>query len=217
MGDTLASAGRGDGRLGALAPKLTAPLHWVARHRARRDDGVAAPPSELPAAVRLRRRRDADLAACARLAGFASAEARSGGPHAQDRRTWLMGPDVLGSWVAERHGEILGHVALSTPGHDPVTRMRWREVTGRDLAELAEVTRFFVRTSARDHGIGTALLGVAAAEAHVRGLLPVLEVVSDDPRHVEHHVEAGWRMLSMFPEEVRGERAMTYRLVHPPL
>lgn len=216
MGDTVASTGRGDGRLAALPPKLAAPLQWVARHRPQREE-VLAPPSALPTDVRLRRRRDTDLAACARLARFASPEARLGGPHAQDRRTWLTGHDVLGAWVAERRGEILGHVALSTPGHDAVSRMRWREVTGRDLATLGEISRFFVRTTVRDHGIGTALLGAATAEAQVNGLVPVLEVVSDDPRHAEHYVEGGWRMMSMVPEEARGVRVVSYLLVHPPL
>ena len=94
--------------------------------------------------------------------------------------------------------------------------MRWREATGRPASELAGVSRFFVRSSVRGRGIGSALLETAVAEARERGLTPVAQLVSTSRRGVPLFDRAGWRMVAMYPCGKRGEGLETYLYAAPP-
>jgi GNAT superfamily N-acetyltransferase len=113
-------------------------------------------------------------------------------------RAWLDGEDVLDAWVAERRGELLGHIAITRVGTDPGSALRWREVTGCRPAELAGVSRFFVRSRARGQGIGTALLDVAVSEIRARGLRPVVQVVSAGTDAIRLYEDLGWRQVAMY-------------------
>src|SRR3712207_6765002 len=144
--------------------QLTVPVQrWFARQRNQRGSGSS--PTELPAGVRLQRRRDQQLAACTRLLGLVQAESHYPPERPTSLRDWLAEPTLLASWVAERHGEVLGHVAVGPVGETAVSRMRWREVTGRQPAELAGISRLFVRPRARGQGIAKALLAMGVEEA----------------------------------------------------
>jgi GNAT superfamily N-acetyltransferase len=154
---------------------------------------------EAPPMPGVRHRRPRDIPACARLLRVVYAEGQYPSRFPDAPRGWLTGPDVLDAWVMERHGEILGHVAVSRMGLESASALRWREVTGREAGELGGVTRLFVRQRVRRQGIGTALLDVALADIRRRGLFPVLEVAStgaDATRLVEGR---GWRLLAQDP------------------
>lgn len=147
----------------------------------------------------LRRRTPRDLAACARLVRVVHGEVRYPVRWPEAPRAWLADEDVLGAWVVEREGELLGHVAVSRVGRDVVTGRRWRELTGVDPSGLGGVTRFFVRSRVRGQGIGGALLDVATVEIRRRGLVPVLEVVTASKDATKLFEDRGWRLLSMDP------------------
>jgi GNAT superfamily N-acetyltransferase len=152
--------------------------------------------------VRLRRAKD--VPACARLLRVVHDQDRYPLEWPEGPRGWLTSGHVLEAWVAERQGEILGHVAVSPVGVEGVSRFRWRETTGRNPLELAGVTRLFVRPRVRGQGIGTALLAVATDEIRARGRLPVIEVVGTDARRL---VEArGWRLVASDPIGGRRDR-----------
>lgn len=144
----------------------------------------------------LRPRRPSDVPACARLLRVVYAERQYPVQFPDAPRGWLTGPDVLDAWVVERHGEILGHVAVSTVALDSRSSLRWREVTGSDVADLAAVTRLFVRARVRGEGIGTALLDVARADVRARGLVPVMEVPGSCAAAVDLAEDLGWRLLA---------------------
>ena len=150
---------------------------------------VSAPP--------VRRRRPADLPACVRLMGLVSAEARYPFRRPSSPRGWLAGPEVLDAWVAERAGEMLGHIALTRVGDADTPAYAWRELTGREPRELVAVSRLFVRAQARHEGLGGMLLDAATAEAAARGLRPVLQVVSNCTDAIRLYDERGWRLRSM--------------------
>jgi predicted N-acetyltransferase YhbS len=109
-------------------------------------------------------------------------------------RGWIDGPDVLAAYVAERDGEIVGHVALTRVGLDSASGLRWRELTGHPATDLAGVGQLFVRPSFRGRGVGRSLVEAALADIRSRGLVPVLEVVTHDsvpPAYAHGH---GWRL-----------------------
>lgn len=184
---------------------------WMARQR----DHVAAgmPRGEQPPVPAgpdgIRRRKARDLGPCVRLLRVVAAEDGYPVYWPEAPRSWLT-EHVLDAWVVERQGELLGHVAISEPSHDPVSALRWRELTGREPHERAEVSRFFVRSRVRGQGIGSALLEVAHAGIRTRGLLPVMEVVSASAEAVSMVESQGWRLVAMYPWGERSDRLQVY-------
>src|ERR1700750_438369 len=96
----------------------------------------------------LRRRRAQDVPAYARLLRVVHYESHYPEKALDAPRAWLSGDDILDAWVVERQDEILGHVAISRVGRESTSAYRWREMTGREQAELAAVSRLFVRQKA---------------------------------------------------------------------
>lgn len=162
----------------------------------------------------LRRRRPKDVAACARLLRVVHGEDGYPARWLEPPRAWLEADDVLDAWVVERQGEILGHVAVSTVGNGEVSAFRWREMTGQDPAELAGVTRLFVRPRVRGQGIGRALMDAATDEILARGLSPVADVVAASRETMRLYEDHGWQLLAMDPwrERPTDLRVWCYRL-----
>jgi len=174
-----------------LAPRpqrrsLSSVLHWRSRDR------TPAPTDGQPPGVRPRRSRD--LATCTRLMHRAFFEGQFPGTRRNEPRDWIDGSDVLAAYVAERDGEIVGHVAVTRVGLDRATDLRWREITGHPVTDLAGVGQLFVRPSFRGQGIGRSLVDAALADIRSRRLVPVLEVVTHEslaPAYAHGH---GWRL-----------------------
>ena len=162
-------------------------------HRRSRDRAPARTGRQ-PAGVRARRPRD--LSTCTRLMHRAFFEGQFPGTRRNEPREWIDGTDVLAAYVAERDGEIVGHVAVTSVGLDTATELRWREITGHPVTALAGVGQLFVRPSFRGQGIGRSLVDAALADIRSRGLVPVLEVVTHEslaPTYAHGH---GWRLRS---------------------
>jgi GNAT superfamily N-acetyltransferase len=174
-----------------LAPRPQRRSLGSVLHRRSRDR-EPAPAGRPPEGVRPRRSRD--LATCTRLMHRAFFEGQFKGTRRDEPREWIDGPDVLAAYVADRDGEIVGHVAVTLVGGDTATDLRWREVTGHPVTDLAGVGQLFVRPSFRGGGIGRSLVDAALADIGSRGLVPVLEVITDArlaPAYAHGH---GWRL-----------------------
>ena len=163
----------------------------------------------------IRRRRDKDLGACARLLEVVHYDAHYPVMRPDPPRAWLDHEDVADAWVAERLGEILGHVAISAVGRDPVSALRWRETTERQPSDLLAVSRFFVRPRVRDQGIGTALLDVAVDEIRSRDKLPVLEMVGTRRDGIPFLASRGWRLIAIDPWGPRDQDLYMCRYAAP--
>jgi GNAT superfamily N-acetyltransferase len=197
--------------------QLTVPVQrWIARQRHRPGSPPPGAPDGVPAGVRVRPRRAQELAASVRLLGLVQAESHYPASRPASLRAWLAAPELLGSWVAERHGEVLGHVAVGPVGHEAASRMRWREVTGLPVTGLAGVSRFFVRARARGQGLGAALLTTAVTDVRARGLVPVAELVSPSREGVRLYEKQGWRLVARHAWGSREDGLTSYMYLLPP-
>lgn len=172
-------------------------------------------PAPAPAAKGIRRRRPKDLGACGRLLEVVHYDAHYPVIRPEPPRAWLDDESVLDAWVAERLGEILGHVAISSVGRDPLSALRWRETTERDPSELLAVSRFFVRPRVRGEGIGTSLLDAAVAEIRGRNCLPVLEMIRPRRDGITFLAERGWRLIAVDPWGRGRDDLQMYRYAAP--
>lgn len=195
---------------GALVPAQRAP-------RTAAGVSVDEPPGEPTRIKGIRRRRPRDLGACARLLRVVFDEGQYPTYWPDAPRGWLTADDVVDAWVAERQGEILGHVAISRVGLDGgVSGFRWREITAREPSELVAVSRLFVRSRVRGEGIGSALLDVAVEAIRARGQVPVLDVVSTSTDAIRLYEDRGWRLLAQDAWGRKPDRLWIYSYAAPP-
>ncbi|MFF9278023.1 GNAT family N-acetyltransferase [Streptomyces griseosporeus] len=145
---------------------------------------------------RVRPRTDGDIAACVRV--LADVHRADGYPVNWPGRPgdWLRGASLLGGWVAELGGRLVGHVSLSRPGDGDLAPGLWSEHTRASPDRTAVVGRLFVAPRARGHGLGAALLRRAGEEAGRIGLHPVLDVVASDTAAAALYERLGWRRLA---------------------
>jgi GNAT superfamily N-acetyltransferase len=113
---------------------------------------------------------------------------------ADDVPAFIVSPDALEAWVAEVDGRLAGHVALHRRSSDPVMTLA-SEVLGRPAEQLGVVARLLVARDARNQGVGRALLATATDAAWVRGLWPVLDVVTEFDPAIALYESAGWTRL----------------------
>jgi GNAT superfamily N-acetyltransferase len=118
------------------------------------------------------------------------ASASTGGP---------VEPGTTKSWVAERDGRPVGHVAVARPSDSAAPR--WAELLGMPADRLVLVKRLFVSPSARGLGAGGRLLSAAEGAIVAGGHLPVLEVSSSNADAVALYRVHGWTEVANVDRE----------------
>ncbi len=101
----------------------------------------------------------------------------------------------MAAWVAERDGEIAGHVAL-VRGLDVECLLR---ATGLPAHALGGIVRLYVNPGFQRLGLARALLDTAAGAAAEHDLQPVLDVVADSAPAVALYEQAGWQLVGTQP------------------
>jgi GNAT superfamily N-acetyltransferase len=121
-----------------------------------------------------------------------------------DPSGWLRGGATHGAWVAERGGEIVGHVVLRRAGKQAPVRF-WSEATGRDGADCCVLARLFVVAAARRDGVGEALVMTASAAAADLGLCALLDVVDEHLAAIRLYRRLGWTPFATYEERFDGD------------
>jgi GNAT superfamily N-acetyltransferase len=152
--------------------------------------------------ARIRPRQLADLPAL--VEGLALVAAADGYPSRwpQDPAGWLRSRDLLGAWVAERAGDVLGQVVLRR-AHGDVPVDLWCAATGLGVDRCAVVTRMFVTPVGQGAGLGQALLTAAWNAALELGLQPLVDVVSTNRSAVGLYERLGWTRLGSYEQTFR--------------
>ena len=163
----------------------------------------------------VRTRVDSDLDECVRL--LAEVHRLDGYPifWPADAAGWLSPRGMLGAWVAEDGGRVVGHVALAAIG--PGQRAdAWSDATGLPPAGLASTTRLFVAGASRGAKVGSSLLGQACAAAAQHELYPVLDVVETNRDAIRLYERHGWRRVHSEPwADARDEQLLLHYYVGP--
>lgn len=148
-----------------------------------------------PPGVLVRVRRDDDLAEAA--AGLAVVHVTDGYPveGVSDPVGWLSPAGMVGAWVAEVDGRVVGHVAVGRGGAGEVAVRMWVERSGADPDQVGVLARFFVVPEARGLAAGTALVEAATADARARGVRLVLDVLTKDTAAIRLYRRLGWTEL----------------------
>ncbi len=152
-----------------------------------------------PAAPKVRRRSRGDLQSAVRLLYAARDNGDYRGDMPDSPSEWLEAPGIWAAWVIRPGPSVLGHVAVSRMSDDPMDAMRWKEITGLDLASLALVTRLLVHPDAQGKGYDEALLAVADREIRRRGQTPAMELVTVSGEPLPALESAGWTLLGLYP------------------
>jgi GNAT superfamily N-acetyltransferase len=139
----------------------------------------------------VRERREDDLPACVRVLQETHIEDGYPVRWPADPADWLSPPELQAAWVAERHGDVLGHVCVVRTATDPLEPSRPTLPSGR----WAAVSRLFVAQTARRQKTGGALLGTASTWATAHGLQLKLDVVDDSRPAIELYERLGWLLI----------------------
>ena len=141
--------------------------------------------------MEVRARSDADLDRCVRLAEIV--HANDGYPVylPGDLRSFIAMPGAIASWVADRDGKIIGHVALHPSSSRTVMALA-EEATGLRASQLGVVARLLVAPGVRRLGVGRSLLRAAESHAAQMGLWPILDVVTQHEGAIRLYEECGW-------------------------
>jgi GNAT superfamily N-acetyltransferase len=171
-----------------------------------RMDGTSTDPTRYAGSARqmiVRVRRPDDMGACVEaLAGVHAADAYPLYWPA-DPPTWLTPDTLLSAWVAADGPRVLGHVALCSAAGDAAAPL-WSAASGLPPEQIAVIARLFVAPSARDRGLGAALLAAACAEARLRGMRPALEVLDHDRAAIALYERLGWQRVASVPTRWTG-------------
>lgn len=139
----------------------------------------------------IRERRESDLTELLELAQLVRDTDGYPPLGAIDVEHFLAPPYELLAWVALLDAKIVGHAALHSTGF-PVTIERALERIAVTKERLGVIARMFVSPEVRGTGIPRSLLDTAVAQAHGRGLWPVLDTAAHFAAAIKFYESAGF-------------------------
>lgn len=113
-----------------------------------------------------------------------------------DPKRWISPTGLIAAWVAVDSGTICGHVALVAG----VQNAQLVNASGRQAADLAAVSRLFVRPAYRGRRFGETLLDTVTLYATERGLGLVLDVIDENrSAAIALYERRGWQLVGLHP------------------
>ncbi|NMI00863.1 GNAT family N-acetyltransferase [Pseudonocardia acidicola] len=167
-------------------------------------------------AVVIRERTPADLPGAA--AALLDVHRTDGYPveGVDDPTGWLTNSQQLRAWVADRDGQIVGHVAIGAPQPDDAAAAMWKanpDYNGEDVAVLG---RLFVVSTARGHALAKRLMAAATEYAQQHGLRLVLDVMTKDHTAITLYERLGWQRIGTADHDNgKGQTVPAYCYVSP--
>jgi len=140
--------------------------------------------------VSIRPRADADLDGCIRV--LHKVYASDGYPvqGIDNAKAFLTGDSLDQAWVAERDGQIVGHVAVSQATDDDVSVALWRRQHPHD--HLAVLGRLFVDPNKRAGGVASQLIAAALEWAKQAQVRLVMFGLIKDQAAIRLYERLGW-------------------------
>ncbi len=137
---------------------------------------------------------DADIPGAA--AALVEVHATDGYPveGVENPEAWVRPTGVMGAWVAEKEGKIVGHVAVMQP-HEEGAVSLWREKSGETVERIGVLARLFVVREARQYGTGERLMRAAMDYAQESSLRLVLDVMTKDAAAIRLYERLGWQHI----------------------
>ena len=128
---------------------------------------------------------------------------------------FLASPRLIAAWVAQRGGQIVGHVALHRGSSRAMASMV-SQVLSVEPDRIGVVSRLMVSPSVRGSGVGRRLLETATREAIRRGLTPALDVVTSYAAAITLYDRAGWRRIGTITVAMpNGDKVDEYVYISP--
>jgi ribosomal protein S18 acetylase RimI-like enzyme len=123
-----------------------------------------------------------------------------------DPIAWLESDRFLGAWVAELAGNVVGHVALTSPAPNYEAANIWISEARVSRDSVAVLGRLFVSSEARGRHLGRRLTIIATRYAELLGRRAVLDVMAKDTSAVRVYEDLGWRKLAAITHRFQGNR-----------
>lgn len=121
-----------------------------------------------------------------------------------DPEAWLRSDRMLGAWVAEVDGEVVGHVMVTDPGEGDEAATMLAQRDGLSVEDIAVLGRLFVDPKARGRHLSSALITAAAASARDMNRRLVLDVMAKDRAAIAVYRRLGWESLGTFEHAFSG-------------
>jgi GNAT superfamily N-acetyltransferase len=129
---------------------------------------------------------------------------------------FVVSPSAVAAWVAvDAADDVVGHVALHAGASPGVVELA-TGVIGVRPEQIGVVARLLVSPDARRQGIGAQLLDVVSADARARGLVPILDVVTEHAAAIALYDTAGWVLLGAVGLELPDGRVVTELVYRAP-
>ena len=113
-----------------------------------------------------------------------------------DPIAWLKSDNELAALTAEKDGQVVGHVMLSSPGETDTSAAEWSRREGQPIETIAVLGRLFLAPEARGEALGARLTTSATEIARELGRRAVLDVMAKDKAAIRTYEKLGWRRIA---------------------
>lgn len=113
-----------------------------------------------------------------------------------DPQAWLKSDHELAALVAEKDGQVVGHVMLSYPAEGDAAADEYARRENEATDSIAVLGRLFISPDARGEALGARLTDSATEIARKLGRRAVLDVMAKDKAAIRTYEKLGWERIA---------------------